>query len=114
MLKLELQIPTPNDWRKDSLKNVCEVLSRGTAPSYVERSNVLAIGQRCVQEFGFDASAARPHDATKMNGVLIAQIGDVLLNSTGTGTIGRSCIFNDVGIFIVDGHVTLLRPKPKE
>ena len=39
--------------------------------------------------------------------------GDVLLNSTGTGTIGRSCIFNGPhGKFIVDGHVTVLRVRP--
>lgn len=41
---------------------------------------------------------------------LVAQPGDVLLNSTGTGTIGRSCIFNAQGDFTVDSHVTVLRP----
>ncbi|MGW1912287.1 restriction endonuclease subunit S [Streptomyces sp. NPDC002076] len=33
----------------------------------------------------------------------------MLLNSTGTGTIGRSCIFNDDRDYMVDGHVTVLR-----
>lgn len=46
-----------------------------------------------------------------MNRVLIPERGDVLLNSTGTGTIGRSCVFSAEGSFVVDGHVTVLRPK---
>ena len=44
-----------------------------------------------------------------MNSVLEPEPGDVLLNSTGTGTIGRSCVFEARGRFIVDGHVTVLR-----
>ncbi len=46
-----------------------------------------------------------------MRNVLRPEFGDVLLNSTGTGTIGRSVVFDHDGTFIVDGHVTVLRPK---
>ena len=46
-----------------------------------------------------------------MRNVLRPESGDVLLNSTGTGTIGRSVVFDHDGAFIVDGHVTVLRPK---
>lgn len=46
-----------------------------------------------------------------MGGTLQALDGDVLLNSTGTGTIGRSVVFRERGSFIIDGHVTALRPK---
>jgi type I restriction enzyme S subunit len=78
----------------------------------VERSEVRAIGQRCVAAAGFEPSFARPHSPGAMDRVLIAETGDVLLNSTGTGTIGRSCVFLGEGTFIVDGHVTVLRPQP--
>jgi type I restriction enzyme S subunit len=111
MLNLHLQTQHPDDWREFALCDCCEVISRGTAPVYVERSNVFAIGQRCVREAGFDTSATRPHDERFLKGVLIAKSGDVLLNSTGTGTIGRSCVFNETGTYIVDGHITLMRPK---
>jgi len=47
-----------------------------------------------------------------MGNVLKPEVGDVLLNSTGTGTIGRSCVFDSSKDFIVDGHVTLLRSAP--
>jgi len=49
-----------------------------------------------------------------MQNILKPEIGDVLLNSTGTGTIGRSCVFDSSKDFIVDGHVTLLRSAPDQ
>ncbi|PRY69870.1 restriction endonuclease subunit S [Halomonas ventosae] len=49
-----------------------------------------------------------------MGGHLLPAGGDVLLNSTGTGTIGRSSVFDGHGKFIVDSHVTLLRPQNKK
>jgi type I restriction enzyme S subunit len=96
-----------------TLAEISSLISRGTAPSYVEASSVLAIGQRCVQDSGLDASAARPHDPALVRNVLRPRSGDVLLNSTGTGTIGRSCVFDLAGeSFIVDSHVTVIRPRP--
>ncbi|MDW6059742.1 restriction endonuclease subunit S [Streptomyces sp. FXJ1.4098] len=46
-----------------------------------------------------------------MDRAIVARRGDVLLNSTGTGTIGRSCVFNHPDTFVIDSHVTVLRPK---
>ena len=106
-----MEIPNDAGWSAAKLSDHCELISRGTAPTYVERSSVMAIGQRCVTEAGFDASKARPHKPLAMRGVVQPAAGDVLLNSTGTGTIGRSCVFRHDGDFIVDGHVTVLRPK---
>ena len=107
-----LDIPNVARWPEQPLAEVCELISRGTAPVYVERSEVLAIGQRCVTSSGFDASRARPHSGLAMARVLRPAAGDVLLNSTGTGTIGRSCLFDGAGTFVVDGHVTDIRPTP--
>lgn len=102
--------PANNSWVTEELGACCELISRGTAPSYVDTSEVLAIGQRCVSNAGFIANYARPHDSRRLHGTLEPRRGDVLLNSTGTGTIGRSCVFDGRGSsFIVDGHVTVLR-----
>ena len=106
-----LDIPNVARWPERPLRDVCELISRGTAPVYVERSEVMAIGQRCVTLSGFDASKGRPHAARVRAGVLRPETGDVLLNSTGTGTIGRACVFDGLGSFVVDGHVTDLRPS---
>jgi len=111
MSSRELPIPNLADWPRASLEEVSDFVSRGTAPVYVESSTVLAIGQRCVTNTGFNGSYARPHDPRMMRNVLIPKSGDVLVNSTGTGTIGRSCVFDSPGQFIVDGHVTVVRPR---
>ncbi|MBN2196980.1 MAG: restriction endonuclease subunit S [Polyangiaceae bacterium] len=105
-------MPIPNEgrWPYRTIGELCTRISRGTAPRYVERSPVLAIGQRCVTHGGFDPTYARPHSGLTVSGVLAPETNDVLLNSTGTGTIGRSCVFDGSGRFIVDGHVTVLRP----
>lgn len=102
------------DWLERPFGELASVLRRGTAPAYVDVSSVRAIGQRCIRNEGFDASQARPHDA-RAGAVVPPQSGDVLINSTGTGTIGRSCVFRDEpGEFMVDGHVTLVRPEASE
>lgn len=106
-----LPIPNYQHWPLSSIADVSEFVARGTAPAYVESSNVLAIGQRCVTKAGFDSSYVRPHDRRRMHNVLEPRPGDVFVNSTGTGTIGRSCVFDSPGQFIVDGHVTVVRPR---
>lgn len=108
------RLPIRNDaeWPVAALRDVCDLITRGRAPTYVESSNTWAIGQRCVTDDGFDPSFARPHDQRRLSGMLKPLQGDVLLNSTGTGTIGRSCTFVAGRNFVVDGHVTLVRPKP--
>ncbi|MEU8305654.1 restriction endonuclease subunit S [Actinomadura sp. NPDC048955] len=104
-----MRIPNLARWEVIPLSELCTLISRGSAPTYVDDSPVLAIGQRCVQHSGFDANAARPHDRRHRSRMLGVERGDVLLNSTGTGTIGRSCVFDHGGAFVVDGHVTVLR-----
>ena len=109
-----IDIPNEAGWPKRTLDRMCSTISRGTAPVYVEHSDVLAIGQRCVTALGFDPAFARPHSSRAMANVLKPEVGDVLLNSTGTGTIGRTCVFDSSKGFIVDGHVTLLRSAPDQ
>jgi type I restriction enzyme M protein len=40
--------------------------------------------------------------------------GDVLISSTGTGTLGKACVFDSDRPAIADGHVTILRVNPNE
>jgi type I restriction enzyme, S subunit len=96
-------------WTEERLIDLCEFINRGKAPQYVIQSSVKAIGQRCVRE-KFQGNEARFQDQKKIEGHLFAKKGDVLLNSTGTGTIGRSCVFDEDIAYIVDGHVTVVRP----
>ena len=108
-------IQTDADWTVRTVGEMTTLLRRGTAPIYVDESNVMAIGQRCVTDADFDGSRSRPHSARAMAKVVTPEFDDVLVNSTGTGTIGRSVIFHDSATkYIVDGHVTVARPKQSE
>lgn len=111
MSDFSLGIPNHQNWPEKSLADISKLLRRGTAPSYVAASSVQVIGQRCVQESGFQADKARPHDPKRIRGSLVAEEGDVLVNSTGSGTIGRSCVFRADGPFVVDSHITVIRPR---
>ena len=42
----------------------------------------------------------------------IVQKGDVLLSSTGDGTLGKCCVYDIDKPAIADGHVTIIRVKP--
>jgi type I restriction enzyme M protein len=42
----------------------------------------------------------------------LIQLGDVLMNGTGVGTIGRSAPYLHQTPAVPDNHVTILRPKP--
>lgn len=114
MNKIRMNISHPREWPLLRIQDICIIVSRGTAPVYTDYGKVLAIGQRCVREWGFMINEARFHDQRYMNRALRPEKGDVLLNSTGTGTIGRSCVFHAHGDFLIDGHITLLRPDLKK
>ena len=110
MSKPKLLTAPPDEWPRKRLDEVCSVVSRGKQPSYVEQSPVRAINQKCVRPNGFQVDPTRYQDPGELDKHLTALPGDVLLNSTGRGTIGRSCVLREDGEFIVDSHVTLLRP----
>ena len=100
-------------WAVDYLIDLCEFVNRGKAPEYVGQSSIKVIGQRCIRET-FQGSQSRFQDSKRISGHLFAKKGDVLLNSTGTGTIGRSCVFDEDMPYIADGHVTVVRPNQEK
>lgn len=109
-----LDIVLPKPWSWLPLKFSTVFLNRGTAPDYVDDGPVRVIGQAANQVAGLDWKRTRFHDyhgdPRRLKGYLLS--GDVLINSTGTGTLGR------VGYFIAgpdglpcvaDGHITIAR-----
>jgi len=115
MSKSAAILPNLADWPVFELTEVTSMVRRGTAPVYVDSSDIHAIGQRCVTRTDFDESLTRPHSSRAVAKVVRPQVDDVLLNSTGTGTIGRSVVFPSTNRqFIVDGHVTVIRPQPSK
>ncbi|MFE8646621.1 hypothetical protein ACFX58_16195 [Sphingomonas sp. NCPPB 2930] len=101
----------PREWRAETLGSVCSYLNRGLSPKYLETGGVLVLNQKCIRDFSVDFSKGRRHDASqrKIQGRELA-VGDVLVNSTGVGTLGRvSQVLYLPEPIIVDSHVTVVR-----
>ena len=104
----------PKGWRIGMLGEHANYLSRGISPKYVEDGGVLVINQKCIRDFTLDLSKARRHDPLqrKIEGREL-QKGDVLVNSTGVGTLGRVAqVLTLDQLAIVDSHVTVVRAGP--
>jgi type I restriction enzyme S subunit len=103
-------------WQTKKLGEVCSLLNRGVSPAYVEAGGVCVLNQKCIRNHEVCYEPSRRHDskAKKVSAERFIQIGDVLVNSTGTGTLGRVAQVRDEPkeATTVDSHVTIVRPKP--
>ena len=105
----------PSGWRVCNLSSLTDYLSRGVGPSYIEEGGVCVLNQKCIRDHRVDFSKSRRHDLTKkpVNGRAL-QLHDVLVNSTGMGTLGRVAqLFQLLETTIVDSHVTIVRASSK-
>lgn len=100
----------PKEWNIKPLKQVTEFISRGNAPDYVDQSSIKVINQACIYWDGLNLENVKYQREVNVSGWKgLLQKGDLLINSTGTGTLGRASIFDQTGTFIVDSHVTIVR-----
>ena len=90
------------------LKEICDYISRGTTPDYVDESPYKVMNQATFSKGWLDESNLR---YTSKN-VREAQIkkGDLLMASTGGGVLGKVFFFDsDDTSFYADSHVSILR-----
>jgi type I restriction enzyme S subunit len=103
-------------WQTRKLGDVCSFLNRGVPPIYVEEGGVVVLNQKCVRDHSVNFAPARRHDtaAKKVAAEKLVRAGDVIVNSTGTGTLGRvaQLRIDPPEATTVDTHVTIVRPKP--
>lgn len=91
-----------------SLKNVLTLNQRGTQPDYAEEG-LPVINSKHVREGEVVLSDNRIANVPDKEEPLLIQNGDVLINGTGVGTIGRSAPYLHEQKAIPDNHVTILR-----
>ena len=104
----------PQGWTMSEIRDVCSTLKRGIAPSYSESKTTLVVNQRCIRDGAVDLAEARGHE-TKVSDEKLLQYGDVLINSTGVGTLGRVAVFDhELTNATCDTHVTICRANPKK
>lgn len=105
----------PRHWEVQSLKTVASFISRGSGPDYVEKSDIAVINQACIYWDGVrleNVKFQRQQDVSDWKSFL--RQGDLLINSTGAGTLGRAVVFDLQGVFIADSHITIVRVKPEK
>lgn len=99
----------PEHWEVKPLKRLTSFISRGITPTYVDVSSVKVINQACIywEKLNIENIKYQKEDLDISKGRLYK--GDLVINSTGTGTLGRAAIFNLEGSCIADTHVTIIR-----
>ncbi|OLO99863.1 hypothetical protein BVU76_23575 [Mycolicibacterium porcinum] len=85
------------------------LLSRGVSPKYVERDGMTVLNQKCVRDQRVSLTPARLMTplSTRMDRLL--RKNDVLVNSTGAGTLGRVARWTNTAEATVDSHITIVR-----
>ena len=115
----EVPFDIPDTWEWARLKDlVVKEIKRGKSPKYANDGNVYVFAQKCnVKLGGIDISLAKFLDMKIFDKYPVEEYmedGDIIINSTGNGTLGRIGIFrvsdriNDFTI-VPDSHVTIIR-----
>ncbi|MCE1198070.1 MAG: restriction endonuclease subunit S [Marinilabiliales bacterium] len=108
----QLKREIPEGWEVKSLSNLTSIISRGISPSYVETEGVCVLNQKCIRGKTVLYSESRRHDNTnKSADSKRIELHDILVNSTGVGTLGRVAIVKRLpeDYVTVDSHVTIVR-----
>ena len=114
----EIPFDIPENWCWCRLGEICNEIKRGKSPKYADKSNYLAFAQKCnVKTGGIDLGLALYLDEnsiTRYSETDNLVQGDIVINSTGGGTMGRVGLYETqvpAGIKGVypDSHVTVIR-----
>ena len=114
----EIPFDIPENWCWCRLGEICNEIKRGKSPKYADKSNFLAFAQKCnVKTGGIDLGLALYLDEksiTRYSKTDNLVQGDIVINSTGGGTMGRVGLYETkvpAGIKGVypDSHVTVIR-----
>ena len=104
------------EWIEKTLGEVTAFITKGIPPKYVDKESqdtVRVLNQKCNRNFEISYVESRLHNMSlkKVPSEKMLYAGDVLINSTGTGTAGRVAQIFEVPVpTTIDGHMILIRP----
>lgn len=107
----------PTGWAWSTIGELAPYIQRGKSPKYAERSELPVVNQKCIRWTRLEAQHLKfihPEQFDAWDAARRIQPGDVLWNSTGTGTVGRAYLVQDRDCKpakVVDSHVTIVRPS---
>ena len=115
----EIPFEIPDSWIWCRLENCCnKEIKRGKSPKYAETGSTLVFAQKCNTKYsGIDIGLSLFLDNSilcKYPNTEFMQDGDIVINSTGTGTLGRVGIYRSVDNrkrlpIVPDSHITIIR-----
>lgn len=104
----------PEGWRQTSVGRMASFVNRGIAPRYDDAATGLVVNQKCIRNGQLSLAAAR-RNSKEVKAERLLQVGDVLINSTGAGTLGRvALVRSPISNCTTDTHVTIVRPMDVE
>ena len=100
-----------SEWQEVKLNTVTSYIKRGVSPKYVEIDGHSIINQKCIRNNRVTYKDSKLLSKTqKIAKEKYLQDGDVLVNSTGVGTLGRVAQYKKIGVSVFcDSHVSIVR-----
>ena len=115
----EIPFDVPDTWEWVRLDDVVtKSIKRGKSPTYTAKSGTLVFAQKCNTKAGYiDLDIALYLDESKLDKYPdeeFMQDKDIVINSTGNGTLGRVGVYRDTDNprnlpIVPDSHVTVIR-----
>ena len=113
----EIPFEIPESWKWVRLYDVCVYIHRGKSPTYSTEKILPVMAQKCNQWDRIYTDRCLFADKKTINRYTeehYLRVGDVIVNSTGGGTVGRTgfiddYVFDEYPKFVADSHVTVVR-----
>lgn len=107
----------PRGWTWSRLGAICKYLHRGKSPKYSEVQQYPVFAQKCNQPTYITLEKVKfadPNTIDRYSDECYLRDNDIVINSTGTGTLGRVGLFREAVLgkwpcIVPDSHVTTIR-----
>lgn len=109
----------PSSWEWSTIGDLASYIQRGKSPKYADHSALPVVNQRCIRWNQLEQRHLKfihPDQFSAWDSARYIRPGDVLWNSTGTGTVGRAYLVREADCIppkVVDSHVTIVRNGPE-
>lgn len=102
------------DASQTPLSELTSQISRGVAPKYDDSGKYMVLNQKCIRDSQVDIARARLMKSLPKSPGKVLRQNDVLVNSTGQGTLGRIARWtSSEPDTSVDTHVSIVRFDPE-
>ncbi len=105
----------PQGWVLSSVSELAPYIQRGKSPKYAVHSELPVVNQKCIRWNKLETQYLKfihPDQFPSWDEARYIRYGDILWNSTGTGTVGRAYFVSEADYTtpkVVDSHVTIVR-----